>query len=454
MLAFLLTISTITFTPNSKSSVKIDGILPGEAKVLYEQTGNGKNGQTTAGNTTTLTINDLKNVYLEKATLYMHSNKASGAGALHISTNNSVLYELADATFQDWTGAYSSSSVPINYHPQNPILFAGERNQLMIQIQGSENSLYVDSYVLTFSQVPPQQFSVHFVTGTSYTVETLLETEMGSGVILPPCLDASNDWRFVGWSMTQVRDIITFDEKPAVYASGTTFHPLENTIFYALYEQGEASVWRAAEMNNTTGYFLLTSPFWKVMASTPEGTRLRTFSHETIEIEPNEWTNPIWDYDIRAVFEMNIQPDSILIQHYETKQFIGAPTSISGSINKNAHPWNYYINGNNQVVIYKAFGTDTLSLMAYPGTGLEEVEMVFFSVKKNMVNRRANVLFNIYDMPADNTMFYTSCPPITALPSLMTDDEDAMWYDLLGRPVRYINQRGIYVRRGKVKIVW
>ncbi len=455
MLAFLLTIFTLTLTPNSKSSVKAEGTLPEESQTYFQQTGNGKYGQMTANNSTTLRLANLSNIRLHSVTVNMHSNTSSGSGSMLIKTNQRPLFSLPEGTFADWTGDYSTTAVPIVYEPNTAIAFGGQQNELTITITASENSLYVDSYVITYSAMPPAQHHVFFETGTDYQVKRIRESAVGSGVVLPSCPDASDAWRFVGWSTESIERAVNATQKPLVLLAGTRFYPQAPTVLYALYMNGSEQLWQPSELTDGEGLYLITYPLWQVMATAPESSkRYYTQSCTISEMSPSVWVKMDASFPEEALFEIQIFGDSMLIRHHLTQQYLGAPTSSTSGITKQAKPWRYDFNDNNQVVIFKTLYGDTLSLLAYPSQSLAEGDVYWYQVRKNMNTNHANLLFDINDCPIATDVIYTSYPLSTSLPDVEMDEHVVQWYDLLGRPVQYLNERGIYVRKGKVQIVW
>ncbi|MFI3296711.1 MAG: chitobiase/beta-hexosaminidase C-terminal domain-containing protein [bacterium] len=119
-------------------------------------------------------------------------------------------------------------------------------------------------------QVSTVTSTVTFVDGTTSTDVT--ETATGSGVTAPASLGVSDlcqeqDWKFLGWSNTQVID--ETETAPTILTDGTeTYYPQSDITLYAVYQQGTvvpatsysspSNEWTVVdETNKATSYWVI-----------------------------------------------------------------------------------------------------------------------------------------------------------------------------------------------------
>lgn len=138
----------VTFTVTSASTVSLMGGTP--LAGLYRQTNRGK-GHLTAGHSATLYIDYMRGYQVHSVVLSMRSNKAEGAGYVTIMNGDEPLSGIQQGRFSDswWNGAYTTTLVPITIPVHKRI-----SGMLTITIHATANSLYIDSYTITYSRPP------------------------------------------------------------------------------------------------------------------------------------------------------------------------------------------------------------------------------------------------------------------------------------------------------------
>ena len=154
----------MTFTVETKSTVKASGSWPYSMSATYQNTGT--KGNVTDKDTATLTVSGLDGIVIEKVNVYLNSNKNSGAGILTMEADGKQFYS-ANGTYKGWFGVYDNT----NYHA---IGWSGERtvNELTIQVVGTTNSLHIEKYEITWRQQTSTAYDVTLMNGTGL-VETL-----------------------------------------------------------------------------------------------------------------------------------------------------------------------------------------------------------------------------------------------------------------------------------------
>ena len=126
--------------------------------------------QMTSGNSQTLTLKGYNGYKITALTLSMKSNKSSGAGKLSYSTNagSSFTYIIGssstDSKFsEDWYGSWSQSYVDVTKSNLN--IICGESN-VIIKIETTANSLYCESYTITYVSSDDSKVGTPSIGGT------------------------------------------------------------------------------------------------------------------------------------------------------------------------------------------------------------------------------------------------------------------------------------------------
>lgn len=221
LLATILAL-VMTWTVESKSTVSGDGTWPYDIEVAYSNT-NSK-GTVRSGDDAVLTLSHLEGITVERVDVYVKSNKTGGGGTFAVTANGATL-ATKSGTFKAWVGRYDNDS----YHAIT--LFSGLKtdvNELVVSLHGTENTLYVEKYVVQYAMPSPR--TVTLMKG-SQPYAQLTEEQGGAGVVLPIMLDTAQ-WRFVGWSET---DFAQTGIAPVPYKANDIYYPAGDCLLWAVY---------------------------------------------------------------------------------------------------------------------------------------------------------------------------------------------------------------------------
>ena len=140
---------TVTYTVTSIEAVSTSGEAPVGSSASYNQTYNTKQ-QLTGGNTATLSLKDLGGIDISNITFSMRSNSKSGAGSLTYKVNDgSSTTLISNSKFNDsaFGGKWSASFIPVSKDVE-----LTQVNDLDLVISASANSLFIESYTITYSE--------------------------------------------------------------------------------------------------------------------------------------------------------------------------------------------------------------------------------------------------------------------------------------------------------------
>ena len=218
MKLLLLFAAVMSFAVETKNSVSMDGTYPPTMQFSYENTY--QKGQVRSGDTATLSLSHLAGITVERIKLAMRSNKTAGAGTIILTANGT---QIASRNVN-----YTDVSVPV-------VAYASALTNvedLEITLIGTQNSLYVDTFIVSWS--PAAAREVVLMRGDE-AVDTLREANGGEGVLLPTMED-EDVWRFIGWSECA---FWTVYEMPNYLSAGTRYYPAANGELWAVYKYTE-----------------------------------------------------------------------------------------------------------------------------------------------------------------------------------------------------------------------
>lgn len=160
----------VTYTVSKVNAVTTSGTAPTNSTAAYSQTYNTA-CQITGGKSATLTLTKLGGINISNITLSMKSNSSKGAGKLSYSTDGGTNWTtiVSDSKFNtsSWYGSWSTSYVNISKG-----VSINNVTQLIIKIEASENSLYCESYKLTYTPaVTKVTVSTGFVSNGSISLD-------------------------------------------------------------------------------------------------------------------------------------------------------------------------------------------------------------------------------------------------------------------------------------------
>lgn len=214
--------AVMSWVVDNKTTVHLaeGGLVPYDIETSYHNTYN--KGQVRQGDTATLVLGHLDGIEVDQIELSMRANASSGAGQIVVTANDEPL-----------------ATHSVSYHDVgNPVVaFSGcqqEVDELVIQVIGEQNSLYVDAFTVTWQQAVRPAYTVTLMNGDAvYT--TLTETQAGAGVALP-ILSNMDHWGFLGWSEVEFGPT---DEWPTYLRGGTLYKPASDATLWAVYQYQE-----------------------------------------------------------------------------------------------------------------------------------------------------------------------------------------------------------------------
>ena len=264
LLCLLLSILSTTFTVSDKNTISISGDLPMGGDANYSRTTtNGKKGQMTKDNSTTLCLTNWAGCIIHSVSLSMHSNSSAGAGSLQMTIGNRTVWSISDSPFADvqWHGSYSSAWVSIDHTVEQTV---GSGEDVQIHIAATQNSLYIASYTILYTAPDPQAYEVRLVSGVGHNPPSLFESSPRQGVILPALPDTAQ-WHFAGWSETEASEDAPC---PALFAAGVRYFPNYHCTLYAVYQDGSATSEQVTQLQSGHYALLHNSPYWQGNALT------------------------------------------------------------------------------------------------------------------------------------------------------------------------------------------
>ena len=218
----LVLLSVMTITVETKSSVSMDGEWPYDIDVSYSNTY--QKGDVRGGDVAELRVAHMEGTIVEKVEVYVKSNKSGGGGTFTLTADGEPVSTVS-GTFKDWFGAYDNT----DYHPIELLSSPMPLDELVISLEGSENSLHIEKYVITHASQPA--YTVTLMNGAE-VYSTMTEPSGGKGIMLPS-LAPQGQWHFVGWTMWEFWTVYTM---PNILPSSSKFYPEADCTLWAVYE--------------------------------------------------------------------------------------------------------------------------------------------------------------------------------------------------------------------------
>ncbi len=397
ILGLIFSVLSVTYSVASSNSLNMSGVAPEGSQASYVRSSTtGKKGQMTSGNSTTLTLCGWEGCCIERVVLSMCSNTAQGAGSLRMQVGNRNVWVIEDADFAAvaWHGSYSATFVDICHDMQETIR-SGE--DIKLHIEASKNSLYIDSYTIYYSQLPPEPHTVGFVSGLGESPAPLLEDSIGAGVVLPQWVDTLQ-WRFVGWSE---RDVMEGDSCPKLWLPNERYYPKSDGTLWAVYSDSEAC-WSIADY--VTGDYVVASADWGVaLVGAIEHGEVGTIPIALSDCVDGDCAlqTPMKD---EMVYRVTIMADSMLtIQHVQTGEMIGySGTQLSPAEVR----WRYRVVDDGTLCVYcEDKKVHRMLCVGYGSDGTGE-HVVAYAIRANLGTMRKNGL-SLYPAVKQH---YTSWP--------------------------------------------
>lgn len=331
LLSILLTL--VSFTVENKSSVSVSGVAPMGSSATYENTY--KKGQLTAGNSATLTLSGWQETLLNEVTLYMHSNKSSGAGTLDISIDGHTVYTIGNYGFNSpyWNDSYSTEDVPITiaWEPYMDV----RQGDISIRIEATENSLYISRYDLNYNTAAKRAYTVTLMSSVGGCVSELKESAIGSGITLPHIDWQQEGWHFAGWSTEDIRET---KGVPDLMIAGKTYYPTSDVTLYAIFTNVNEDVRICATDELHSGKYIIMHSASPLLVTSEGEEEVLTYYSTSSEYISETENQICYSGDIPqdAVFQLHLAGDSICYLY----DYMGLPVGQQGgNICTEEKPW-------------------------------------------------------------------------------------------------------------------
>lgn len=317
ILGLIFSILTATYSISTTTTVEASGDIPTGSTYSYQRSATtGQKGQMTAGNSTLLTLDGWDAITIDSVVLEMRSNKSAGAGSLTMHIGEKAVWAIADADFshKTWNNSFTTDWVKLSKTLNATV---GREESIEIYIEASKNSLYINSYTLYYSLPDPEAYEVGFVSGLSESPNTIAETSVGSGIVLPAGRDTLY-WHFVGWSEKEVLDET---ECPHVYQAGERYFPKSDCTLWAVYSEGDGIL---ATKDYISGDYAIVSAAWNVaLAGGVTGHEIAT-TPIAIDTTENGDYQLLTGVEDNMIYHIDFMEDStVYIQHYSSESMIG-----------------------------------------------------------------------------------------------------------------------------------
>ena len=402
-------------------------VTVGDAHADYHQTNNRKS-QLTAGNSLELRLYDLPEGTLQRVTLSVKSNAASGAGEMTLTMADQLLWSIPNSSFKSnrWNGAYSTAYVNLSKDITTPL-----QDTLVLRLKATENSLYFQSLTLDYEPVAPVVRTVQFETGTFAQLPPLVEAEPGQGIVLPTLDDPDPDWRFFCWAMSPVEESSNI---PMGFMPDTRFIPPKDLTLYAVYNWRMNTI--TAESTLHSGEYLIVQRWLDDYFAAAGGVDMKSLPTQPISFIR---MNADSTYSLQAPYiyddlryELLVNGDSLYIRHKSTASWVGFDSQHHLAEKKSL--WHYVPARYGSVMLETTIASKSYMLYIYYND--ISTEDYPFSLQYLIYNTdiRWLLLFPVDEIPsAPVSPRYTTYPlGHVGLETIVIPQQEGI-YDLLGR---------------------
>lgn len=165
---------TVTYKVSSKTAVTISGTAPTGSSASYSQTYT-TISQLTKGNSATLTLSGFAGQKITGIVLSMKSNSSKGSGSFSAKAGSTSIASLSATTFDKWydNTSYGDTyrSVTVTLTNRDYAIQTGEN--VVIQIAATLNSLYIQSYTITYESAGSTSSCTQLATPTNLAVKNI-----------------------------------------------------------------------------------------------------------------------------------------------------------------------------------------------------------------------------------------------------------------------------------------
>lgn len=271
--------TTVTYTITSTTAVSTYGTAPEGSSASFSQNYSTK-CQMTSGKSMTLTLSGYAGYTITGLTLSMKSNKSSGSGSLAGSAG-STFAKIDDAAFNtsSWHGDWSTSYVDVT-PTVTPTAVTGS-NKVMITISASANSLYCESFTLTYEETSSAEATTTLIDDSGIT-NTNKHISASAGTLSATVYDSSDKEigdATVTWSSSN-EDVATINATTGavnLVAAGTTIITASYAGITDTYKSSEDTYELVVTNEDPTLVTIWSEDF----SSTGYSTRSYTYSYTT-----------------------------------------------------------------------------------------------------------------------------------------------------------------------------
>jgi len=358
---------SVTYTMTSYHEVSVSGEEPESASAEFMS--DTKSGtRISADHTARLDLYGYDGCRIQELTLFMRSNKSSGAGSLQVLLDDSVVASIPDSPFSDeaWNGAYVNDSlvsivVPLFPSPQVP-----ENGRLSIIVSASVNSLYFGACEVHYMIAPLLPYTVTFVTGTDDSIHPKRESGVGKGILLPDYQFADSVWHFLGWTENPLTQTPVC---PVYYKAGTRYFPTKHQTLYALYsnEVTDASIVQDTCLQSGTYALVTETAHPMMMCGYVDNERVATD-----EVELRFGADSLYHLQMGTIpadsrYQLNVADGKATISHVKSNTYIGyRATSSSHGLRSSASEWELLPSANGSYQFYHDLHANGMAYTLYP----------------------------------------------------------------------------------------
>ncbi|MCQ2341166.1 MAG: hypothetical protein MJZ48_01740 [Paludibacteraceae bacterium] len=463
LLSFAVYAENVVATIDSYNSASLSGDVPESLSVSFTNT-TGSKGRVSKDQTATLTLSNWPEATIQSVTLYVYSNASAGAATVSLSINDDTRL-VAQGNYNQWPGinAYSKDPLPLSALTQTASVADG--SSLMVKIEGTVNSVYLQSIAVEYTITPPVSHTVTLCYPANGGARDTIITEPhpGAGIELPSVpqedsalIDDGMTWYWMGWCEQPVS---TQSASPLCWQLGDWYGPEADVTLYALYTNLPMQTIRQ-DTSFVSGEYALVfvdsiSPADKqprALAGNWQSGKIPMVDLPMYQNEAGEW---LWvtDYlDDTYRYQLTFSKDSLTIQHVATHSWIGHNKS-SGS--NTQCPWAWTRTAEGSILIYNDMSSTTpvethcLSFKTDLETGAA------YGVYNNDIFRPDYPHWRLYPLasvPTEQDALFSTLPFYVSLPADVTVPNrckkildhhgqlriysNQKIYNLLGSPIR------------------
>lgn len=371
LLAVLLTqalqAETVKYTVKSYHEVIASGEEPLGASAEF-MSDTRSSSRISAGHSARLDLYGFDGCRIQSITLYMSSNKSSGAGALQVQLGDSLVSSIPDCPFNDeaWNGAYVSDSLVRITIPITQFVVP-ENECLSVIVTASVNSLYFGACEIQYTMSALRRHIVLFATGTGEMLAPKRESEIGKGIILPDLQDADSVWHFLGWTESVLAQTPVC---PVYYKAGTRYYPTKNLMLYALYsnEITDASIVQETTLQSGTYALVMVTGTPLMMCGYVDDERITT-----CEVKLRFGADSLYHLQMATVprnsrYQLSFtETNKTTFLHEASNTYIGYSTSTSSHrLRSFASEWDILPTANATWQFYHDLRADSTAYCLYP----------------------------------------------------------------------------------------